>query len=97
MLNLGFSEREGDVDLVDDSQWPDDYDFAETRTINLPVEKKAVYETEDAGTEKKNVQASVTSASDDAELDNELDPVGLEKAFGFAVWASVIMVGFRRQ
>jgi hypothetical protein len=59
--------------------------------------KKTVHYIEDVETEKKDVPVLVTSVSEETELDNELDPVGLEKAFRFAVWASVIMVRFTRK
>ena len=59
--------------------------------------KQTVHYTEDVETEKKDVPVSVTSVSDEADLDNELDPVGLKKAFRFAVWASVILVRVTRK
>ncbi|KAG8221669.1 urea transporter [Butyriboletus roseoflavus] len=72
--------------------WPDNYDFAETRAINLPVVRKTTaHYVQDVEAEKKDAPVSVTSASDEAELDNELDPASLKKAFRFAVWSSVIM------
>lgn len=97
MLTFNSAKGVGDIDLLNHLQWPDNYDFAETRAINSPVVKKTVHYIENVETEKKDVPVSVTSVSEEAELDNELDPVGLEKAFRFAVWSSVIMVWFTRK
>lgn len=64
----------------------------------MPVVKKTtVHYIPDVEAEKKDAPVSVTSVSDEIELDNELDPVGLKKAFRFAVWASVIMVWLKRK
>jgi len=89
--NLASIGVGGIVSVIVSLIWPDNYDFAETRAINSPVVKKTVHYIEDVETEKKDVPVLVTSVSEETELDNELDPVGLEKAFRFAVWASVIM------
>lgn len=98
MFAFNSSTRVGDIEFLDHLQWPDNYDFAETRAINLPVVKRTVHHdyAEDINTEKKEVPVSVTSASDEIEIDSELDPVGLKKAFKFAVWSSVVMVRFLR-
>lgn len=61
------------------------------------MKKTTVHYVHDVEAEKKDAPVSVTSASDEAEFDNELDPVGLRKAFRFAVWSSVIMVRFSRK
>ncbi|KAF8552643.1 urea transporter [Imleria badia] len=87
--NLASIAIGGIVSVIVSLIWPDNYDFAETRGINLPAVKKTYVE--DVETEKKDVSASVKSVSDETELDNELEPVGLMKAFRFAVCASVIM------
>lgn len=97
MLTFNSAKGVGDIDLLNHLQWPDNYDFAETRAINSPAVKKTIHYIENVETEKKDVPVSVTSVSEEAELDNELDPVGLEKAFRFAVWSSVIMVRFTRK
>lgn len=98
MLIFNSSKRVGYIDLLNHLQWPDNYDFAGTRAINLPVVKKTtIHYVPDVETEKKDAPASVTSVSDEIELDDELDPVSLKKAFRFAVWASVIMVWFKRK
>lgn len=94
MSTFDSSKPIGDIDRL---QWPDNYDFVETRTINLPVVKTTIHHAGDVETEKKDAPVSVTSDSDDIELDNELDPVGLKKAFRFAVWSSVIMVWLTRK
>ncbi|KAI9567815.1 urea transporter [Boletus coccyginus] len=91
--NLASIGIGGIVSVIASLIWPDNYDFAETRAINLPVVKRTVHHdsAEDIKIEKKEVPVSVTSASDEIEIDSELDPVGLKKAFKFAVWSSVIM------
>lgn len=96
MFTFNSPEHAGDIDLLNYLQWPDDYDFVETRAINLPVVKKNAHYVEYVEVEKTDVPVSVTSALDEAELDNELDPAGLRKAFRFAVWSSVIMVRLTR-
>lgn len=94
------------INFLTTSQWPDDYDFDETRAINSPAATKTDSRSEDVETEekrdikteeKRDIQASVASVSDQTELENDLDPVGLKKAFRFAVWSSVIMVGSIQQ
>jgi len=99
MFTFNSSAHVGDIDFLDHLQWPDNYDFAETRAINLPIVKRTVHHdsAENIETEKKGGPVSVTSASDEIEIDSELDPVGLKKAFRFAVWSSVIMVRFLRK
>ncbi|KAG9311247.1 urea transporter [Chiua virens] len=85
----------GIVSVIVSLIWPDNYDFSQTRAINAPVAiKKTNHYADDVKTEKKDreVPVSVKSDSEDGtELDNGLDPVGLKKAFRFAVWSSVIM------
>ncbi|KIJ64007.1 hypothetical protein HYDPIDRAFT_112519 [Hydnomerulius pinastri MD-312] len=73
--------------------WPENYDFATTRAINLPAShQNAPHEAEDSDDEKKAQASSASSVSNEAaEIENELDPVGLKKAFRFAAWSSVIM------
>ncbi|KAF8122965.1 urea transporter [Boletus edulis] len=88
--NLASITTGGMISVIVSLIWPDNYDFAETRAINSPS-AKTVHDGEDAGTEKNDAQVSIKSVSEETELDNELDPVSLEKAFRFAVWSSVIM------
>ncbi|KAN0082797.1 Sodium:solute symporter family domain containing protein [Tylopilus felleus] len=89
--NLASIGMGGIVSVIVSLIWPDNYDFADTRAINSPVAKKTVHVVVGADTEKKGSHGSVASVSDENELDNELDPVGLKKAFRFAVWSSVVM------
>ncbi|KAH0826323.1 urea transporter [Lanmaoa asiatica] len=89
--NLASIAVGGIVAVIASLIWPDNYDFTETRAINMPAVKKTVRYVQDVEAEKKDAPASVTSVSDETDLDNELDPVSLRKAFRFAVWASVIM------
>lgn len=75
-------------------QWPEDFDFEVTRAINAP-EKRHVPgrdSTEDED-EKKSKEAVETAEVENDESDKELDPVGLMKAFRFAAWSSVALVG----
>ncbi|KAF8132999.1 urea transporter [Boletus edulis] len=88
--NLASITTGGMISVIVSLIWPDNYDFVETRAINSPS-VKTVHDGEDAGTEKNDAQVSIKSVSEETELDNELDPVSLEKAFRFAVWSSVIM------
>ena len=78
------------------NQWPDNFDFNITRAINAPTPTP----TEDVKTpespvnEKKHpsvTDEAVSVASVD-DLENELDPVALKKAFNFAAWSSVVLV-----
>ncbi|KAF9237446.1 urea transporter [Melanogaster broomeanus] len=73
--------------------WPESYDFVETRAINSPASrKKPADDAEEAEDEKKVPNSSSSSVSNAAtQLESELDPVGLTKAFKFAAWSSVIM------
>lgn len=75
--------------------WPDDYDFALTRAINARSAAVASTnindELEEPEDEKKVQDASVLSVTNEAQLDPELDPVGLNKAFKFAARASIVL------
>lgn len=83
------------VGNIDCLQWPDNYDFADTRAINLPVVKTTIRYVANLEIEKKEIP--FTDGSDDGETDmDDIDPSGLNKAFRFAAWSSVIMVRFIR-
>lgn len=79
-------------------QWPENYDFESTRAINKPAadntptkgEEKEVVE-ERPSVEKEKTP-SVADSFDAAEIDDELDPVALDKAFRFAAWSSLVLV-----
>ncbi|PSR74673.1 hypothetical protein PHLCEN_2v9654 [Hermanssonia centrifuga] len=95
-------------DNVINVTWPDDFDFDITRAINAPLpasptlskERKdtAIHESDEDVKEKRDsISADAASVSSDAPQtgepsDNELDPVGLNKAFRFAAWSSVILL-----
>lgn len=75
--------------------WPDDYDFALTRAINnrgAAVGSRNINdELEEPEYEKKVQDVSVLSVTNEAQIDPELDPVSLNKAFKFAARASVVL------
>ncbi|KAF9559110.1 urea transporter [Agrocybe pediades] len=79
--------------------WPEDYDFASTRAINKPApassrtDEKLDDESDRKGKDHEvHVRGSVAGDSfDQAEEDDELDPVQLNKAFRFATWSSLTL------
>jgi hypothetical protein len=82
-------------------QWPENYDFESTRAINQPtaapakVEEKETNEKEERpSVEKKEKEKtpSVADSFDAEEIEDELDPVALNKAFRFAAWSSLALV-----
>ncbi|KAF8839783.1 urea transporter [Paxillus ammoniavirescens] len=90
--NLASIGVGGIVAVVASLIWPENYDFAATRAINLSAaHKKPADVAEDAEDEKKVPNSSASTVSNAATQDSELDPVGLKKAFRFAAWSSVIM------
>jgi hypothetical protein len=76
-------------------QWPEDFDFEITRAINAPTARdaKARDSTEGDEDDKKSKEAVETAEVENDESDNELDPAALHKAFRFAAWSSVALVG----
>jgi hypothetical protein len=82
-------------------QWPENYDFESTRAINQPtaapakIEEKETNEKEERpSVEKKEKEKtpSVADSFDAEEIEDELDPVALNKAFRFAAWSSLALV-----
>lgn len=76
-------------------KWPDDYDFASTRAINghsAAISRNVNDDLEESEDEKKVPDVTVSSVSNEAQIDPELDPVGLNKAFKFAARASIVLV-----
>jgi SSS family transporter len=75
--------------------WPDDYDFALTRAINsrgaAVASRNIKDELEEPEYEKKVPDASVVSVTNEAQIDPELEPVSLNKAFKFAARASIVL------
>lgn len=94
MLTIDFFES--NIDCLNHLQWPDNYDFAETRAINLPVVKTTIRYVDNLEIEKKEIPVGDVSDDGDTDFDNDFDPSGLKKAFRFAAWSSVIMVRFIR-
>lgn len=98
----------GIIATVSSVIWPDNFDFNITRRINVgPLE---TYQGDIPGTEEREESEKKGSSDDGEihqpkEVDNDaasgvmnlpddLDPVALQKAFNFAVYASVILVSF---
>ena len=79
-------------------QWPDDFDFSTTRAINeryvAPnVAHVSEVDDEKEKTEDDHAKVSVSEVGKPRfELDDEIDPVALNKAFRFAAWSSVALV-----
>ncbi|KAG1863478.1 urea transporter [Suillus tomentosus] len=75
--------------------WPDDYDFASARAINnrgaAVASRNVDDELEEPEVEKKGLDVSALSATNETQIDPELDPVGLNKAFKFAARASIVL------
>ncbi|KAH7105729.1 Na+/solute symporter [Auriculariales sp. MPI-PUGE-AT-0066] len=84
----------GGIIAVAWSYWkPDQFDFDVTRAINKPHHHT---ETTDVTIEKDKKLEESESESEVPEVgrteEEDLDPVGLQKAFKFAVWSSVILL-----
>jgi hypothetical protein len=89
------------VRLTISFKWPDNYDFAATRAINEKF--SATIHPNDVDGERIDEKKSDEKRSDEnvqevsvseprSDLEDELDPVALEKAFKFASWSSVALV-----
>ena len=76
-------------------QWPEDFDFEITRAINAPDVRQVKARDSSEGDEddKKSKEVAETAEVENDESDNELNPAGLQKAFRFAAWSSVALVG----
>ena len=76
-------------------QWPEDFDFEITRAINAPTTRqvRARDSTEGDEDDKKSKEAVEAAEVENDQSDNELDPDALHKAFRFAAWSSVVLVG----
>ncbi|KAJ7143746.1 urea transporter [Mycena epipterygia] len=76
--------------------WPENFDFESTRAINKPTaargEEKEAEKEDRPSLEKKEKTPSVADSFDAAEVDAELDPVALNKAFRFAAWSSLVLL-----
>ncbi|KAI6000812.1 urea transporter [Pisolithus albus] len=92
--NLGSIATGGIIATIVSLIWPEDYDFAATRAINLPASHRKTPAVDDGEVyvEKKAPDPSISSVLNEGpKLDNELDPAGLNKAFKFAAWSSVAL------
>ena len=80
--------------MVDIGQWPEDFNFDVTRAINAPTARHIHRQdsTEGDDDEKKSKDPIDAAEVENDDTDNELDPVGLQKAFRFAAWSSVALV-----
>ena len=80
-------------------QWPEDFNFDITRAINAPsarhghVRDSSEGDEDEKRDEKKDKEPVDAAEVENDETDKELDPVGLQKAFRFAAWSSVVLVG----
>ncbi|KAJ7827131.1 urea transporter [Mycena olivaceomarginata] len=65
--------------------WPENYDFESTRAINKPTAAPKVDDEEHAKADRPSMEKKEKATV----LDEELDPVALNKAFRFAAWSSL--------
>ncbi|KAH8827641.1 urea transporter [Flagelloscypha sp. PMI_526] len=99
--NLGSIGVGGIISVLVSYIWPEDFDFESTRALNRPEGSAAMHhEARDSievssNSEKKDPGSSVvkpvTPSLAEQEKD-ELDPIGLQKAFKFATWSSVALL-----
>jgi hypothetical protein len=81
-------------------KWPDNYDFAATRAINekfsATLHHASEVDDEKKVDDEKVKEVSVSEVGQPrSDLEDELDPVALDKAFKFASWSSVALVSKR--
>jgi len=74
-------------------QWPEDFDFEITRAINAPTARHAHGRDSTEGDEDEKKSGGAVETAEIENDDSDLDPVGLQKAFRFAAWSSVALVG----
>ncbi|KAJ6494051.1 urea transporter [Mycena vitilis] len=81
--------------------WPENYDFESTRAINKPATSSTNVEEKEPEAERSSMEKkdkvkektiSVADSFDAAEVEDELDPVALNKAFRFAAWSSLALL-----
>jgi len=101
--NLASIGVGGIISTVTSYIWPDNFDFAITREINAPrvhvsEHGKRDSSPDEADIEEKDVKRDATTdveiVDDDEPVvqpDPDLDPAGLEKAYSFASWSSLIL------
>ncbi|KAJ6629356.1 urea transporter [Mycena sp. CBHHK59/15] len=100
--NLASIGVGGIIAVVTSYIWPENFDFESTRAINKPVAEVGVVEVsengeagkqDNASLEKKEKTApSVADSFDASEVEDELNPVALNKAFRFAAWSSLALL-----
>ncbi|KAL4252377.1 sodium:solute symporter (SSF) family protein [Abortiporus biennis] len=106
--NLASIGVGGIVTCVSSILWPDNFDFDITRAINAPTsttpspsDEKTQPTLGSTEYEKKRESVSdddvisitsTTNRRSSEGLDNDLDPVALNKAFKFAAWSSIILL-----
>ncbi|KAJ7474699.1 urea transporter [Mycena latifolia] len=94
--NLASIGVGGIIATIASYMYPENYDFESTRAINKPDTPAKVEEKEAAkdrpSLEKKEKAPSVADSFDAAEIEDELDPVALDKAFRFAAWSSLALL-----
>jgi len=91
--NLAAIGVGGIVATVSSYVWPEDFNFDITRAINAPSARHAHERDSTEGDldDKKSKEATEAAEVENDQSDNELDPVGLQKAFRFAAWSSVAL------
>ncbi|KAI0075620.1 urea transporter [Panus rudis PR-1116 ss-1] len=97
--NLASIGVGGIITCVSSCLWPENFDFDITRAINAPASShsgpSAISSDNGHESEKKasvsSDVASVTSNSMIPVEDDDLNPIGLKRAFRFAAWSSIIL------
>jgi len=96
--NLASIGVGGIIAVVASYVWPEDYDWAGTRAINVQAHRDSARESkEDISSKEKEMESEVkvTPAAEEpfdlTQLDEELDPVALNKAFRFASISSLTL------
>jgi len=90
--NLAAIGVGGIIASVSSYMWPEDFDFDITRAINAPARHAHRRDsTEGDEDEKKSKEAIEAAEVENDESDKELEPAGLQKAFRFAAWSSVVL------
>ena len=75
-------------------QWPEDFNFDITRAINAPTAHAHGRDSAEGDEDEKKSREAIESAEvENDDSDRELDPAGLQKAFRFAAWSSIALVG----
>lgn len=96
--NLASIGIGGIIATVSSVLWPEDFNFDITRAINHPASEdeassgspRTAPEDIDEKEKRDSVSAEVMSVR--LAEEDELDPAGLQKAFRFAAWSSVILL-----